>query len=405
MFKKIILFFTLLTFSSVALAQENKCSDDYSSLVLSEKTGAILYEKRSDKMSYPASLVKMMTLYLTFDALKHNKLQLNQKIVVSEYGEEIAKVNNGNTLRLKRGDTITVKEAIESVVVKSFNEAAVTLAEAVSGSEWEFVREMNKKASELGMNSTSFRNASGLHDEGQYTNSYDLARLAIALKRDFPQYYHFFSQKSFTYRGQKYISHNHVLLEYKGAEGMKTGFTRASGFNLVSAARKQNDSIISIVLGCVSAKSRDQLTKKLLDICFKKLEEDKSLKSFAKLNIKGFDYCDKDEKEQDHQLFANNFSNVIPAEEPKVEEVKDEVLEPVISDELIAKTLVKSTAKKSGKRFVFKNKSKVVAKKSVEKKVVGKKSVEKKLQKPKTQKAQKAKIQKKNKPKKGAKKN
>ncbi len=405
MFKKIILFFTLLTFSSVALAQENKCSDDYSSLVLSEKTGAILYEKRSDKMSYPASLVKMMTLYLTFDALKHNKLQLNQKIVVSEYGEEIAKVNNGNTLRLKRGDTITVKEAIESVVVKSFNEAAVTLAEAVSGSEWEFVREMNKKASELGMNSTSFRNASGLHDEGQYTNSYDLARLAIALKRDFPQYYHFFSQKSFTYRGQKYISHNHVLLEYKGAEGMKTGFTRASGFNLVSAARKQNDSIISIVLGCVSAKSRDQLTKKLLDICFKKLEEDKSLKSFAKLNIKGLDYCDKDEKEQDHQLFANNFSNVIPAEEPKVEEVKDEVLEPVISDELIAKTLVKSTAKKSGKRFVFKNKSKVVAKKSVEKKVVGKKSVEKKLQKPKTQKAQKAKIQKKNKPKKGAKKN
>lgn len=298
MIRNLILFLTLLSISAPVFAQEYDCSKDYSSLVIEENTGVILHEKRSDKFSYPASLVKMMTLYLTFEALEKNHLSLNQELTVSAYGEEIARVNNSNTMHLKEGQKIAVKEAIAAVTVKSFNEAAVTLAEGVAGGEWEFVRKMNQKAAQLGMIGTSFRNASGLHEEGQYTNSYDLARLALALRKNFPQHYHFFGLKKFTFRGQKYESHNHVLLEYKGAEGMKTGFTKAAGFNLVSAAKKKDVRIISIVLGCSTAQSRDKLTKQLLDICFKKAHEKSSNNLFVKLNLKGFDYCAKDDVEQ-----------------------------------------------------------------------------------------------------------
>ncbi|NBV05802.1 MAG: D-alanyl-D-alanine carboxypeptidase [Proteobacteria bacterium] len=308
--RKIILFLTFLSITLPAFAQEKDCSKDYSSLVIEEKTGAILYEKRSDKFSYPASLVKLMTLYLTFEALENKRLELNQVLTVSDRGEEIAKVNIVNTSRLKAGDKITVEQAIKAVIVKSFNEAAVTLSEAVASSEWEFVRKMNNKAEKLGMFNTSFRNVTGLHEEGQYTNSYDLARLALAIKKDFPQYYHFFALKKFTMNGQKYETHNYVLLDYKGAEGMKTGFTNASGFNLVSAAKKEEDRIISIVLGCSTAKSRDQLTKNLLDICFKKLQNEKSKNQLARfniLNLKGFDYCAKDENlEEDHKIITSN---------------------------------------------------------------------------------------------------
>ena len=306
MIKKIILFLTLASISLPVLA-ESECSKDYSSLVIEEKSGAILYEKRSDKFSYPASLVKMMTLYLTFEALDTKKLSLDEELTVSAYGEEIAKVNNGNTMHLKEGNKITVREAVEAVIVKSFNEAAVTLAEGVGGGEWEFVRLMNKKAEALGMSNTSFRNASGLHEEGQYTNSYDLARLAIALQKNFPQYYKFFSMKKFTYRGRKYDSHNHVLLEYKGAEGMKTGFTRASGFNLVSAAKKKDVRLISILLGCSTSKSRDKLTKELLDICFKRIDENDDMNFFSKINLKGFDYCDPVEETKKVSVKASKY--------------------------------------------------------------------------------------------------
>ncbi|MDX2083632.1 MAG: D-alanyl-D-alanine carboxypeptidase family protein [Rickettsiales bacterium] len=288
--------FLNLNFVTSTLAIEADCNNDYSSLVIVQKSGEILFEKRSDKISYPASLVKMMTLYLTFAALEKHQISLDDILTVSAYGEEIAKVNNNNTLHLKEGDQITVREAIAAVTVKSFNEAAVTLAEAVAGDEWQFVRYMNEEAQKLGMINTSFRNASGLHEEGQYTNSYDLARLALALKKDFPQYYYFFSLKKFSYHGQIYQTHNHILLEYKGAEGMKTGFTKASGFNLISAASQKNIGIISIVLGCPSSQSRDKLTKQLLDISFKKFHQNqRNSHNFKSLNLKEFDYLSNQE--------------------------------------------------------------------------------------------------------------
>ncbi len=293
--------FTFLTLicaiisTSTSLAAEKGCSANYSSLVLDERTGDILYGKRSDEQFYPASLVKVMTLYLTFEALEKNQLTMDKELTISELGEEISRVNKTNTLRLKVGNKITVRDAIYSVIVKSFNEAAVTLAETVGGNEWNFVRLMNEKAAELGMINTSFRNASGLHAEGQYTTSYDLARLAIAIKRDFPQYYHLFALKEFKYRGTKYETHNHVLVDYKGAEGMKTGFTKASGFNLITSAKRQDRRIISVLLGCATQQRRDKLTKELLNESFENLEKPKIYPQLEAKLSKAFNYDVKEE--------------------------------------------------------------------------------------------------------------
>jgi len=269
--KFFIIFLTTFFITTIAKAQIDACSDDYSSLVFEEKTGNILSETRSEKTSYPASLVKVMTLYLTFEAIEKNQLTSETQLTVSERGEEIGAVNKSNSLHLKKGDKITVRDAIRFVIVKSFNEAAVTLAEGVAGSEWNFVRKMNEKAAQLGMINTSFRNASGLHEEGQYTTSYDLGRLVVAINKDFPGYYQLFSLKEFKYRGTEYETHNHVLVDYKGAEGMKTGFTNASGFNLISSAKKHDTRVISILLGCSTYKKRDNLTKQLLDNAFAKI--------------------------------------------------------------------------------------------------------------------------------------
>jgi D-alanyl-D-alanine carboxypeptidase len=288
------------------LAQEKfsqkPCGKNYSAVFFEEKTGEILFQKRADLIAYPASLVKMMTLYLTFEAIENKELNLDQEIKVSARGEEISKVNKSNTLRLKEGDKITVRQAIRGVIVKSFNEAAVSLAEAVAENEWNFSLLMNKKAAELGMINTNFHNSSGLHEEGQYTTAYDLARLARAVKKDFPQYYHLFALKEFDYGGVKYKTHNHVLTDYKGAEGMKTGFTNASGFNLISAAKKNDERVISVLLGCATFQSRDSLTKNLLDESFKKLKQNQKFE--AKL-ANNFNYENELENSDNVQELAD----------------------------------------------------------------------------------------------------
>jgi len=298
--KKVFTNFALIfILTKTAFAQDLQgCSDVYSYLLFDEKTGQVISETRSDKVSYPASLVKLMTLYLTFEAIEKGKLKPDQILHISARGDEISKVNKINRLAIKEGDEITVREAIRAVIVKSFNEAAITLAEAVAGNEWDFVRQMNEKARELGMDNTSFRNASGLHEEGQYTTSYDLARLVISMRKKFPGYYHLFALKDFSYHGTKYETHNHVLVDYKGAEGLKTGFTNAAGFNLVSAANKNEQRIISVLLGCASAEKRDKFTKNLLDEGFVDLED-----PHHKLGVKitkGFNYT-ANRKEEDYE--------------------------------------------------------------------------------------------------------
>jgi len=251
-----------------------ECSDQYSALVFREDTNEILYSKRADEIIYPASLVKLMTLYLTFEAIENKLISPEDLIYASKRAQEVSEVNKINTLHLVAGDSITVKQAIRALIVKSFNEAAVMLAEAIAHDEWGFVRKMNLKASELGMINTSFKNSSGLHEVGQYTTAYDLGRLAKSIKQDFPGYYHLFSLKEFEYTNRTYQSHNHVLLDYKGAEGMKTGFTRASGFNLITAAKKNGNRVISVLTSCVSYEKRDTFMMDLLDHSFANIEND-----------------------------------------------------------------------------------------------------------------------------------
>jgi D-alanyl-D-alanine carboxypeptidase len=269
----------------------SQCSDNYSSLVYDATNYDVILEDRSEKNIYPASLVKLMTVYLTFEAIKKGLLKLDDVIFFSKRGEEVSKINKITTLNIAEGDSISVEQAIRGTIIKSFNEAAVVLAEAVSGSEWNFVRLMNKKAKEIGMLNSSFRNATGLHESGQYTTAYDLARLVRALKEDFPQFYHYFSQKTFSFNDKEFTTHNHVLLEYEGAEGLKTGFTRASGFNLISAAKNNQNHLISILANCSTWEKRDQQTKDMLDYLFVKYDKNNKMPIRTKINH-NFSYSD-----------------------------------------------------------------------------------------------------------------
>ena len=282
----ILLLALICNLQSLAKAQiVSPCSKIGSLLVVEEESHKILFETNAQKLIYPASLVKMMTAYLIFEALEKNQLTFEQELTFSARAQEISRINKVNTLGINEGDKISVLKAIQTLIIKSYNESAIVLAEAVANNEWDFVKKMNKKALELGMINTSFRNVSGLHEEGQYTTASDLARLAIRLKKDFPQFYNFFSMKEFSYKNKIIKSHNRILNEYEGAEGMKTGFTNASGYNLVSSVKNNNKRIFSVVTGCTSSRYRDDLSKFLLDLSFLESTENNSL-YFKKISLK-----------------------------------------------------------------------------------------------------------------------
>ena len=220
-------------------------NERYSALVVDAKTGRVLYEKNAGETRYPASLTKMMTLYLTFDALKTGKLSLGEALPVSAKAASQPQTN----LSLKQGMKVDVKTLIESLVVRSANDSAMVLAERLGGTEWNFALMMTQKARELGMENTIFRNPNGLPDDKQYTSAFDMARLGIALRRDFPQQYHYFSDTSFNFNGKTYTGHNRLLGTYAGADGIKTGFIRASGFNLVTSVKRGNQQLVAVVMG------------------------------------------------------------------------------------------------------------------------------------------------------------
>jgi D-alanyl-D-alanine carboxypeptidase len=227
-----------------------------------------LYEKNADALRYPASLTKMMTLYLTFEALKNGDLDIGQSIPVSAKAAGQPQTN----ISLDQGDRLPVRTAIESVVVRSANDSAMALGEALGRTEFNFALMMTQKARELGMKNTVFRNPNGLPDNKQHTTALDMAKLAIALRRDFPEYYHYFKLTSFEYNGVTYPGHNHVMERYPGVDGVKTGFIRASGFNLVTSIRKDGHSIVAVILGGSSIASRDNQMIALLDKTFEQLE-------------------------------------------------------------------------------------------------------------------------------------
>lgn len=233
-------------------------------LVVDARTGKILHASNSKKRIYPASLTKVATLYMLFEALESGRLTLNQKIKVSEYATKA----KPSKLHLKAGETIKVKDLILALSVKSANDAARVVAEALAGSEEKFARLMTVRARQLGMKNTVFKNASGWHHPDQKTTVVDLAKLAIAIKRDFPQYYHFFSKTSFVYNGKTINGHNKVMASYPGAEGLKTGFHLPSGYNLITTATRGNRSLVGVVIGGKTSLERDSKMVKLLDAHF-----------------------------------------------------------------------------------------------------------------------------------------
>ncbi len=239
----------------------------YASIVIDYDTGRVLHETNADTRNYPASLVKMMTLYLTFEALERGRLRLEQRLKVSRRAAGMPPAKLG----LKRGERITVKDAILALVTKSANDAAVVIAEALGKKETRFARIMNEKARELGMKRTSFRNASGLPNRHQLSTARDMATLARALIRNFPRRYDLFSTKEFTYKGRRYRNHNRLLRRYAGTDGIKTGYIRASGFNLVASVTRNGQRLIAAVFGGKTPRSRDRHITKLLDRGFAKL--------------------------------------------------------------------------------------------------------------------------------------
>jgi D-alanyl-D-alanine carboxypeptidase len=233
----------------------------YADIVIDAGTGEVLHATDADTSNYPASLTKMMTLYLLFDALEQGKVTLDTELKVSAH----AAAQPATRLGLRKGSTIPVAKAILALIIQSANDVAMVVAEALGGSERAFARKMTQTAAFLGMHHTVFRNPSGLPDPAQKTTARDMAVLAIALMRDFPQYYGYFSARQFKFNGRTYTTHNRLVQSYAGADGLKTGYTRASGYNLVTSAVRDGHRLVGVVLGGKSSARRDKQMASLLD--------------------------------------------------------------------------------------------------------------------------------------------
>jgi len=233
----------------------------YADIVIDDKTGEVLHETSADLLCHPASLTKVMTLYLLFEQLEAGNLKLDTALPVSAH----AAIQRPTKLGLKVGQTLTVEDAIKGLVTRSANDAAVVIAEAIAGTEEEFGKRMTVKAAMLGMASTTYINASGLPAEQQVTTARDQATLGRAIQHRFPVYYQYFALPSFRYRGVDIRNHNGLLGNVKGVDGIKTGYTNASGYNLVSSVKRDEKHIVAVVLGGKSNGARDTRMRQLIE--------------------------------------------------------------------------------------------------------------------------------------------
>ncbi|MBO6716630.1 MAG: D-alanyl-D-alanine carboxypeptidase [Rhizobiaceae bacterium] len=238
----------------LAQTQGASANPKYAAMVIDAKTGRVLFARNADAPRYPASLTKMMTLYMVFEALANGHISKSSRITISRN----AAAEQPSKLGLEPGSTITVENAILALVTKSANDVATAVGEFLGGSESGFARAMTQKAHALGMRSTTFRNAHGLPNSAQRTTARDMATLGLALREHFPQYYGYFSTRSFSYAGRNYGNHNRLLGRVRGMDGIKTGYTRASGFNLVSSVESDGRSIVAVVMGGRTAASRNE---------------------------------------------------------------------------------------------------------------------------------------------------
>jgi len=236
----------------------------YSSIVIDAATGRVVMQHLPDAQNYPASLTKMMTLYLAFQALEQKKLSMGQEFTVSAH----AAAQAPSKLGLRPGEQVALHDLIFALVTHSANDAAVVIAENMAGSEPAFAQRMTRQAQLLGMRNTHFANASGLPNPNNLTTARDLATLALALYRDFPREYAYFATEEFTFHGTTYANHNHLMSSFEGMDGIKTGYIRASGFNLAASAVRDGRRLVAVVMGGESAHSRDLKMAALLNQAF-----------------------------------------------------------------------------------------------------------------------------------------
>ena len=234
---------------------------DVSSIMIDAQTGEVLSAQRADKLRYPASLTKLMTLYIAFDALERGIIKMDDELPVSRKAAN----RSPSRLGLKPGSKITVRKIIEALIVKSANDCATVLAEGLGYSEENFAKTMTLVAKELGMKNTTFKNASGLPNRQQKTTARDIALLAAAMYHHFPQYYDLFSLRKFSYQGKTYYTHNHILKNFEGADGMKTGFTNAAGYNIVTSAQRDGQRVIAVTMGHNTLKARDKKVAQMME--------------------------------------------------------------------------------------------------------------------------------------------
>ncbi|WP_415716487.1 serine hydrolase [Roseibium sp.] len=245
----------------VAAPEAAKANPKYAGIVVDAKTGKTLYSSSADAYRYPASLTKIMTLYVIFEELEAGRLSLDSRLKVSKY----ASGRPPSKIGLKPGKTIRVKDAILALVTKSANDVATVVAENIGGSEKKFAERMTRTARQLGMKKTTFRNPHGLPNSGQRTSARDMATLGRAIQERFPQYYGYFKTRSYKYNGRTYGNHNRLLGRVKGVDGIKTGYIRASGFNLVTSVKRDGRHIVAVVMGGRSGKSRNAQMTKLIN--------------------------------------------------------------------------------------------------------------------------------------------
>lgn len=264
----------LLLLPALATAQANP---KYAGFVFDADTGVVYYSDRANAIRHPASLTKMMTLYLTFDALRKKQISPSSKM----YASSLAAKQPQTNISLKKGQAITVDQAIRALVVRSANDASVVLAEKLGGSVPKFANKMNDMARALGMTQTRFKNPHGLPNHLQVTTARDMARLGAALRKDFPQYYHYFNTTKFSFNRKEFKSHNKVMQRYAGSDGIKTGYIRASGFNLVTSVNRDGRHMIGVVMGGKSSRSRDSHMVELLNNTFAQISRENEVRVFA----------------------------------------------------------------------------------------------------------------------------
>lgn len=255
------IFLLLATLFVAVAAPSAVAAEKRASMVIDANTGKTLHASRADELRHPASLTKIMTLYLVFEEIEQGRLSLDSKIRMTKWGA----MAPPSKLGLKEGETISVRDAIRALVTKSANDVARAVAEHIGGTEVNFAKMMTEKARLLGMSKTTFRNASGLPDPEQVTTARDMLTLALHLQDHFPQHYHFFSTRVFNFKGRSYRNHNGLLRTYAGTDGIKTGYIRMSGFNVVTSVRRGGRHVVGVVFGGKTAASRNAEMRALLD--------------------------------------------------------------------------------------------------------------------------------------------